>query len=117
MRHGGGGLFLLVLFLLAAEMERRLIAINTSRAAFCRQWRSTQSFNESRLAPQAQPSTGGVIHILLIAGLQSAPLIDSVLLRRGGPETCEIQVPLGDQVIMGSPGRITKRKHGSADRL
>lgn len=50
------------------EMGHGLSAKNTSRAAFCRQWRTKQSFNESRVAPKAQPSTGGVIHILLIAG-------------------------------------------------
>lgn len=48
-------------------MGRSSLAKNTSWAAFCRQRRTAQSFNESRVAPQAQPSTGGVIHILLIA--------------------------------------------------
>lgn len=61
------------------EMGRGLSAKNTSRAAFCRQWRTKQSFNESRVAPKAQPSTGGVIHILLIAGWRSAPLIDTAV--------------------------------------
>lgn len=48
--------------------ERWDVAKNTSWAAFCRQRRTKQSFNESRVGPKAQPSTGGVIHILLIAG-------------------------------------------------
>lgn len=61
------------------EMGRGLSAKNTSRAAFCRQRRTKQSFNESRVAPKAQPSTGGVIHILLIVGWRSSLLIDTAL--------------------------------------
>lgn len=71
------GFLLHVLFF--AEMGRGSSSKNTSRAAFCRQRRTKQSFNESRVAPKAQPSTGGVIHILLIAGWRSALLIDTAV--------------------------------------
>lgn len=64
-------------FFHGGEMGRGSSAKNTSRAAFCRQRRTKQSSNESRVAPQAQPSTSGVIHILLIAGRRRALLIDT----------------------------------------
>lgn len=67
------------LILHGGEMGGGLSTKNTSRAAFCRQWRTKQSFNESRVAPQAQPSTGGVIHILLIAVWRNALLIDTAV--------------------------------------